>query len=269
MIYDISDFQSEVLQRSVQIPVLVDFWAEWCAPCKMLGPVLERLAQQSQGRWELAKVDTEQMPEISRAYGIQSIPNVKLFSQGTVIAEFVGALPEQMILQWLEKNLPGKYQNTIEMAKKLLIEENIADARELLEMVIADEPGNIEARLIAAKTYLFESPAKAKELASNIDDPRYSEMIEIISIFTRIVDLILHPEVLPEDLMKQTYIDAIKELHAQRFAEALKKFIDVIRTNRYYDDDGSRKACIAIFKYLGEEHPVTLQYRKEFSRALY
>ncbi|MBI3194360.1 MAG: thioredoxin [Ignavibacteriae bacterium] len=269
MNHDITDFRTQVLERSFHIPVLVDFWAEWCAPCRMLGPVLERLAQKNVEKWELAKVNTEELQDIAAAYGIQSIPNVKLFSQGQIIGEFSGALPEQMIVQWLEKYLPSKIKHELEEAKALLNTGKIFDAQLLLQNVLAEEPENKEAKVYLAKTQLFESPETASKLIETTDDPKFAEVIEAIKTITRLFELQIKPEYLEEKEIKQKYLEAINAICSQDFDVALEKFIEVIRTDRYYDDDGARKACIAVFKYLGEEHPITLKHRREFGSALY
>jgi putative thioredoxin len=235
----------------------------------MLGPVLERLAEKNVSKWELAKVNTEELPDISAAYGIRSIPNVKLISQGQVIGEFSGAMPEQMVVEWLEKYLPGKIKQEMEEAKSLLNEGKIFDAQLLLQNILAEEPENAEAKVYLAKTLLFESPDEAARLIEGIDEPKFNEVLETISTFTRLFDLKTNPNLLPESEVKANYIEAIHFVHAQNFDSALEKFIEVIRADRYYDDDGSRKACIAIFKYLGDEHPTTLKWRREFSSALY
>src|SRR4030042_5521988 len=111
MDYEVKDFSTDVLQASFNKPILVDFWAEWCGPRRVLGPSLERLAAKNNGEWSLVKVNSDENPELSAEYSIRSIPNVKLFYKGEVINEFVGALPEQAIIEWLKKNIPGKPQD--------------------------------------------------------------------------------------------------------------------------------------------------------------
>lgn len=99
------DFEDKVLKQSREVPVMVDFWAEWCAPCLMLGPVLEKIAEEYGGKVILAKLDTSKNPEICQKYSIMSIPAVKMFKNGEVADEFVGALPESRVKEWVDKNL--------------------------------------------------------------------------------------------------------------------------------------------------------------------
>ena len=109
MNHEVKDFQKDVIDKSFDKPVLVDFWAEWCAPCRMIGPVLEKLAEENKGNWELVKVDTDNNQQVAMKYGVRGIPNVKLFRNGEVINEFTGALPEQAIKEWLKKSIPSKF----------------------------------------------------------------------------------------------------------------------------------------------------------------
>jgi putative thioredoxin len=267
MPYDVKNFEEEVIRRSQAIPVLVDFWAEWCGPCRVLSPVLERLARQSNGRWALAKVNTEEFPDVASEYRIQSIPNVKLISDGRVVGEFVGALPEQAIKQWLANNLPDKYAGELANAKSLIETGRSQEAIRLLESVLKDEPNHIEARILFAKTHVFSAPETAFRMVEDIDDPRHIETVEALKTLARLVGLT--PDSLPDSPSRDKYRAAAKEVKEQNFDEALRQLVEMIRNDRYYDDDGSRKACIAIFRFLGEEHPVTRKYRREFSSALY
>jgi putative thioredoxin len=268
--HEVQDFERDVLQQSHQIPVLVDFWADWCGPCKILGPVLERLANESDHSWKLAKVDTERHREVAARYNIRSIPNVKLFVDGNVISEFVGALPEPMVKQWLRKNIPSPFRTEIARAQGLLAEGKSLKAQTILEVVLQKEPANQQARVTLAQTLLFSDPEKAVDLVSGMaEDSEYFDAVDAIRTISAMMKKVSYPDTLPDHPTKPAYLAAIEQMQRGDFDGALEKFIEVIRNDRYYDDDGSRKACIAIFRILGEEHATTQKYRREFSRALY
>jgi len=99
------DFKEKVIEKSKEIPVIVDFWAQWCQPCLILGPILEELEEESKSKFILAKINVDEAPETSKQYSIMSIPSVKMFKQGRPIAEFIGALPKEQVKEWLNKNL--------------------------------------------------------------------------------------------------------------------------------------------------------------------
>ncbi|MEM3399644.1 MAG: thioredoxin [Candidatus Micrarchaeia archaeon] len=100
-----ADFKTKVIEQSKRVPVVVDFWASWCMPCMMLAPILEKLANEYNGKFILAKVNVDENPETSARYGIMSIPSVKLFKNGEIVSEFLGAMPERYVRDWIEKNL--------------------------------------------------------------------------------------------------------------------------------------------------------------------
>jgi putative thioredoxin len=269
MNHEVKDFDKDIIEQSKRIPVLVDFWAEWCGPCRILTPILEKLAKKYAGTWVLVKVNTDENPEISAEYGIRGIPNVKLFMDGKVVNEFVGALPENKVEEWLKKAIPGKSSLKIDDAKKLIAAGKTKDALKLLDEVLKEDPANKEAKVYSAKALLFSNSERAEIFLSELND-NY-ENIELTDSLNTILNLFNKHEnnSFPGGEVKEIYISAIESLKKQNFGQALEKFIEVIKTDRNYDDDGARKACIAVFKYLGEENEITLQYRRDFGRALY
>ena len=267
--HDIEDFQRDVIERSRKVPVVVDFWAEWCGPCRVLGPVLERLAEMAGGAWVLAKVDTEQFPQVATSYGIRSIPNVKLFVDGQAVNEFSGAIPEPMIVEWLRKSLPSRHADSIHAARALLRDLRFAEAAEVLRTVLAGEPKNSDATALMAKALFFSAPDRALTMADAVQDGAENhELAAAIRVFHALKKDLVSGS-LPDGPQKETFANACHSLMEGRFDEALGQLIDVIRTDRYYHDDAARRAGIAIFKFLGEEHPVTRARRRDFNRAVF
>jgi putative thioredoxin len=263
---EVRDFNKDVIETSRNIPVLVDFWAEWCGPCRVLGPVLERLAEKYKDRFILVKVNTDNNPEIAARYGIRGIPNVKLFVNGTVADEFTGALPEQAVDQWLKKALPGKNNKELEKAKELLSRGEDEKASALLLKLLKAEPDNTQIKILLAKSVLFNDYKTAERLATESEmDTENSELLEAIKTIAHLFSL----DGTNGSNADRDYKSAIEVLKQKNFDLALKKFIDVIRTDRNLDDDGARKACIAIFKLLGEDNEITLKHRRDFGSALY
>jgi putative thioredoxin len=265
---EVKDFQKDVIEKSFNKPVLVDFWAEWCAPCRMIGPVLEKLAAENKDNWELVKVDTDNNQQVATKFGVRGIPNVKLFRNGEVINEFTGALPEPAIKEWLKKSIPSKFADQIEHAKILLKGGNITDARIILEDVRQGDVNNSDVKVLLAKILLFEDVKEALRLVQNTGSN--IENLELAEAINTIADLLNRSQnSFPESDVKEKYLSSIEDIRKQDFDSALSIFIEIIRTDRNYDDDGARKACVAIFKFLGEDNETTIKHRRDFGSALY
>ena len=270
MSYEIQDFRQDVIERSHELPVLVDFWAEWCAPCRMLGPVLESLAAQAGGEWALTKVNTEHHQKEAAEYGVQSIPNVKLFVDGEVLNEFVGAMPEEMIRKWLKDTLPSKFRRQIGEARQFLAQDRLQDAQAVLQEVLDQENDNEEARTLLATALLFSDAPKAVESIKDISPASdYAQTAEAVAMIAELFELREHPEKLPEAGVKEDFLAALNLLYERNFDAALTKLIELLQIRRSYHDEIAKKACIAIFNFLGQDHEISQKHRRDFSSALY
>jgi putative thioredoxin len=268
--YDTDDFATDVIERSHTVPVLVDFWAEWCGPCKILGPVLERLADANDGEWELAKLNTENHQDIAGQYSIRSIPNVKLFVDGEVVNEFVGALPEPRVVDWLRTAIPSKYRAQLAGARQLLTENGASGAIEMLQAIVAAEPGNDEATVLLGQAFLGSDHRQAVEIVERVVlGSKHYEAAEAVKTLATAYGSLDNGQQLAESPVKEGYVAAIRDARSHAYEPALEGFLDVVRRDRQYDGDGARKAIIAIFKLLGEDHPLTGRYRRALSSALY
>lgn len=270
MNYAIRDFQKDVIQRSFQIPVVVDFWAEWCNPCRILGPTLERLATQANGRWALAKVDAEQDADLAMQYGVQGIPAVKLFVDGKVANEFVGALPEAAIVKWLHESLPSPLHQKIKIVQELLTAEHLEKAEKMLREILAADPNYDDALILLATVRVFEDWEEAEQFVRRIPaTSQYVHAANAIQTLASLLHLAEHPRELPDGKGKDTYLAALGNLRNRNLDAALSQLVEVVRQDRRYHDDGARKACVALFVFLGAQHELTLKYRSELSSALY
>jgi putative thioredoxin len=267
---DVTDFSKEVLERSRHLPVLVDFWAPWCGPCKMLAPVIEKLASQAQGRWELAKVNTEVHPELAEEYGISSIPNVKLFHQGQVIDEFLGALPEIEMVRWLEQALPSPHAPKIEEAVRLLEKGQTESAAQILLPILESEPKNDQVRVLLAQTLLTSQPERIEALLDLITaDSDQADLAQALRFLANLETRAEEPEGWPEASVRARFLEGIGHLKSGDYAGAVEALIDVLGRDRQYAEGVAKEACKSIFLLLGLRHPVSEKYHRAFANALY
>lgn len=275
-----SDFQREVIEASHQTPIVVDFWADWCGPCRILGPTLEKLAGEARGTWRLVKVDTERYPEIAARYGIRGIPAVKLIVDGEVAGEFVGALPETAVRGWLDENLPTVGQELLAQAKQQIATGRVEPAKEMLEQLLTEDPQAHEARLLLARLFFVDDPARAEELARAVPedheqaDERESLLqLSHLRILAELDDAAAKQRIAngqkskPEVLAR--YLQGVRAFAGGEYETALEAWIEVVSRDRELDDDGARRATVALFKLLGEENELTRRFRRPFSAALY
>lgn len=256
------DFESEVIEKSHIKPVLVDFWAPWCGPCRMLGPTLDQLATEQKERLELVKVNTEEEQELASRYKIQGIPNVKLFYKGTVLAEFSGALPKGQIEKWLDTHLPDP---RVDWLKEILGNGSEAEVSRLHE-AIQNEPHWWKGILVYGQLVFRHAPQEALPYLKRIP-PGTKE-------YDLALDLIVLCELMMADFNEANPVEAVLkeaqlQIATQRDESAIQSLIQATAIDKKYKGDLPRKACIAYFHLWGEEDARTIQFRKPFERALW
>lgn len=259
-------FQESVLERSVDIPVLVDFWAPWCGPCRVLGPVLEKLAEEQSTSWELIKINVDDNPDVSSAYKVMSIPAVKLFDQGKVIAEFTGALSENSIRNWLKEYLPNETKSQFE--EVLTKEKAIPDEEfiEAMRIFLAGNPEYAEAKVALARHLVFSNP---QEATSFVEDIRMGE--EFYDLAERIMQLAHFLTIhVNEDIeVAHVLTSARDHLAAGKLEEGIQDIIEANKLDKDYESDLPRITAIALFETLGSKHELTKKYRRLFDMVLY
>lgn len=267
MSYDLKDFAKDVLERSHQVPVLVDFWAPWCGPCKMLGPIIEKLAGEAQGSWELVKVNTEEQPDLSIQYQIASIPALKLFINGQVADEILGAYPEVELRRWLETHLPSPNAGLVKEAQRLASEGLFAEAAQKLQDVLALDSGDPAAALLMAECQLALNPSAVAEILKPFGED--AEAYAKASGLKYLAGLRLTSDSLPEGKGKSAFATGLKALSKLDYATALENWIKVIEIDRQYHNEAAKTACKSVFQILGIRHPVSERFHRAFSSALY
>jgi putative thioredoxin len=256
------NFRTAVVEESRTRPVVVDFWAEWCQPCRMIGPVLERLAEESQGKFLLAKLDVDSNPQASQAFRIQSIPAVKAFRDGAVVNEFIGAIPEQAIRQFLQTVLPTESDSLVEQADRAERAEDFDEAERLYRVAFEKDPKNLGAALGLGRLALVRGDLEeARRLLRPLrPDPEAERLLAAIDV-SEWGD--------PKANGQGPLAGAERAAAEGRFQEALDVFLAAVRNGSPEERDRAREAMIKLFAVLGDEDPLTNEYRRKLSAALF
>ncbi len=273
-------FQSVVIDGSFDRPVLVDFWADWCAPCRTLMPILAKLADAYGGRFILAKVDTEAEKALAAQLGIRSLPTVQLFVSGQPVDQFMGALPESQVQAFLDRHLPRASDRLLDQARGLMAAGDLARAAALIERARADDPANArvalaEVQLIAARGDMAGALAGIERLPIELaHDPEVAAMrgqlrfAEVLSGAPGAAALEARIAADPAD-SEARYQLAAHLVLAGDFEGALEHLFALMKRDRAYGDDAGRKGMLAVFDLLGGQGELASRYRARMMTALY
>ena len=283
-IFDVTgaNFEQLVLENSFHKPVLVDFWAEWCAPCKALMPLLAKITEEYQGELLLAKVNCDIEQEVVARFGVRSLPTVVLFKDGQPVDGFAGAQPESAIRAMLEPHvqLPATPEaDQLEAAQALFAEGRISEAENLLKQVLTEDNENaaaliLYARCLAERGELGEAEAVLNAVKGDEHKQSLAAARAQLTFLRQAADL---PEMadLKSRLAQNAEDDeaayqlAVQHLARQQYETALDALLKLFVRNRNYADGLPHKTLLQVFDLLGNDHPLVTTYRRKLYQAIY
>jgi len=272
------NFEADVLERSHEVPVLVDFWAPWCGPCRVLGPMLEKLADEYSGKFVLAKINVDESPSLAGAFGVQGIPAVKLIKDGEIAGEFTGALPEPAVREMLSRYLPSEYDEQADEAADLEEQGKPAEAQAIYQSILDAEPTHAKS-LLGLGRVLMNAGDRDGALGTL---ERISPAAEERKIADRLIarlqlqgdqsadEATLRQKLAAQPDSLEARFELAQALAAnEKFEEALSEFLDIVKSDREFRDDGARKAMVQIFDVLPPDDPLIDKYRSELAKVLF
>ena len=277
-------FMKDVIEESKHQPVLVDFWAPWCGPCKQLTPVLEKAVKAAKGKVKLTKMNIDEHPAIPGQMGIQSIPAVIAFSNGQPVDGFMGALPESQVMAFLERITKGavgaEEKDLLKIADTTLAEGNAAGAAELYAQILAEDSSNVQALAGLARCYVGTGALdQAKQTLALVPEAKRNdaavaaaraalEIAEQAKSIGPVADL--EQKVLANPLDHQARFDLAVALNANgKREDAVKHLMEIVKRDRKWNDDGARKQLVQFFEAWGGTDPATVEGRKRLSSLLF
>jgi putative thioredoxin len=270
------DFAQKVLAQSQTVPVVVDFWAAWCGPCRMLGPILERLAIEFKGAFILAKLDVDSNQRLSAQYKVQGIPAVKAFMQGKVVGEFTGALPEPRVREFLQGLVPSTADKYAQQAFQWENDQQLAMAESLYRQALQEKSDHYPSmvglgRVLIRQGKIEDGVTLLKTIPAGLPEGAAAQAIMATAQFMQEAtgqheaDLWAKLVADPKDVISRYTLASLLATE-QRYLEALEEFLTIVRQNK---QDKARQAMLALFAIMGEEDETTRTYRRKLANALF
>ncbi|MFN3201992.1 MAG: thioredoxin [Bradymonadia bacterium] len=278
-VYDVSEaeFEEKVIKRSLEVPVVVDFWAPWCGPCKQLGPILEELTAEWGGALELAKVNIDEAPMLAQMLRIQSIPTVYAFKGGQPIDGFMGAQPRPQLKAFFERLAPAPERDPMEVAEEALAAGDLLTAEQGFQKALSQDPNNGYAAVGMARVCLArKDTTTAGNWLDQIDEtsPAFLAATNLKGVMAfadevgNETELRAAVEANPKDAAAWYSLGATLAT-ANRMEEAMAAFLNVVKADRQYKEDGGRKALLALFNLIGQDDPAVISARRKLGALLF
>jgi putative thioredoxin len=276
----LSTFERDVIEASMEVPVLVDFWAPWCGPCKVLGPLLEKLERDYGGRWKLVKVNSDTNPELASSFNLRSIPYTVAFVDGNAVAQFMGAQPEAYVRAFLDRLIPNPGELEHRAARDALALGQKDIARQYLKNAIALDPTSDGARLDMINLLLDDGDSADARKQFDILSTDAEQQSSYDSVRTRLIAAERAATLPPEDTLLARLAESPDDLQARldlaelgiarrEFRAALEQLLEIVRRDRAFGDDVGRRKMLAVFEMAATEPDLVDDYRSRLSGVLY
>jgi putative thioredoxin len=266
-----ADFEYEVVAYSQNIPVIVDFWATWCKPCKVMDPILERLVIEAQGAFRLARVDVDQNPTLAMRFSVRNIPTIKAFSGGVVVSEFVGAQPEARLREFVAKiTPPSPLSLALEKAESLLKGHQWSEGEKTYRSILEQEPGNPSALLGLSKIILGQGKAsEAVQILHNFPASRQYNDAEVLMPYADALMAYQNNKMDDTTDRDVAFRNSIRLASRGNFPAALDGLFDILRQDKKFRNGKARLVALSLFEIMGEDDPNIRQYRSELASILF
>jgi putative thioredoxin len=266
-----ADFEYEVLTYSQQIPVVVDFWAEWCGPCRSLGPMLEKLAKEGQGSFRLAKVNVDENNSLAIRYGIHSIPAVRAFRDGKIVAEFNGLVPEDRLREFMQSISPSEGDLALEKALSLLALSNPEQAEISFREALTLSPNSTLALLGLSKSLLRQGKVEESyQLVSNFPVSReFSAAQSMLPLLQNLSNSGQGKLAVGDTPLDAAFERCLQLVKRGNLEAAMDGLLDILREDKGFRNGQVRQTMVGLLELLGPETPLSRQYRAELASILF